>query len=57
MLRRSFLTCVAVRGLIFSAAQGVQFHPESIITESGRTIIRNWLRCVEAGVAQPAGAR
>ena len=23
--------------------EGVQFHPESIITETGKTIIQNWL--------------
>ncbi|MDQ3392583.1 MAG: aminodeoxychorismate/anthranilate synthase component II [Bacteroidota bacterium] len=26
--------------------QGVQFHPESILTENGKTIIKNWLEIV-----------
>ena len=30
----------AARGV---CVQGVQFHPESIITENGKLIIRNWL--------------
>jgi anthranilate/para-aminobenzoate synthase component II len=25
-------------------AYGVQFHPESILTESGRELIQNWIR-------------
>ena len=32
------------RACAFARAQGVQFHPESIITENGKTIIRNWLQ-------------
>jgi len=27
--------------------QGVQFHPESIITTEGRTIIRNFIKLIE----------
>lgn len=36
-------TIMAVRHRDFPWIQGVQFHPESIITEDGRRIIRNWL--------------
>ena len=36
-------TIMAVRHRQFPWIQGVQFHPESIITENGRLIIRNWL--------------
>jgi len=36
-------TIMALRHRQFPWIQGVQFHPESIITENGRTIVRNWL--------------
>jgi anthranilate/para-aminobenzoate synthase component II len=28
--------------------EGVQFHPESILTTSGHDLLRNWLRRVDA---------
>lgn len=49
-------TIMAVRHKRYPWIQGVQFHPESIITESGKTIIRNWLRSLDAGAGKPEGA-
>lgn len=36
-------TVMAVRHRKYPWIQGVQFHPESIITDNGKLIIRNWL--------------
>ena len=36
-------TIMAVRHRKYPWIQGVQFHPESIITDNGKLIIRNWL--------------
>ena len=37
-------TIMGVRHRAYPWIQGVQFHPESIITEDGKRIIRNWLQ-------------
>jgi len=39
-------TIMAVRHRRYPKIQGVQFHPESIITESGLTIIANWVELI-----------
>jgi para-aminobenzoate synthetase component 2 len=31
--------------------EGVQFHPESVLTEAGGRMISNWLACYGSGVA------
>ena len=41
-------TIMAVRHRRYPKIQGVQFHPESIITENGLTIIRNWVALINA---------
>jgi anthranilate/para-aminobenzoate synthase component II len=38
----------AVKHKKYPKIQGVQFHPESIITENGLTIIRNWVNLINA---------
>lgn len=43
-------TIMAVRHRKYPWIQGVQFHPESIITDNGRLIIRNWLRSLPPAV-------
>ena len=39
---------MAVRHRRYPKIQGVQFHPESIITESGLTIIANWVELIRS---------
>jgi len=41
-------TIMAVRHRKYPKIQGVQFHPESIITENGIAIIRNWVALINA---------
>jgi anthranilate synthase component 2 len=41
-------TIMAVKHRRYPKIQGVQFHPESIITENGLTIIRNWVALINA---------
>ena len=39
---------MAVKHKKYPKIQGVQFHPESIITENGLTIIKNWVDLINA---------
>ena len=41
-------TIMAVKHRKYPKIQGVQFHPESIITENGLHIIRNWVNLIDA---------
>ncbi|KVH88774.1 hypothetical protein Ccrd_025778 [Cynara cardunculus var. scolymus] len=38
---------MAARHKVYRHLQGVQFHPESIITTEGRTIVRNFIKLIE----------
>ncbi|KAK8529148.1 hypothetical protein V6N13_102082 [Hibiscus sabdariffa] len=38
---------MAARHKVYKHVQGVQFHPESIITSKGKTIVRNFIKLVE----------
>ena len=55
-------TIMAVRHRRFPLVQGVQFHPESIITQGGKRIVANFVRSMglpvdEAAVARGAGLK
>jgi anthranilate synthase component 2 len=50
-------TIMAVQHKKYPHIQGVQFHPESIITQNGKRIIGNWVKAVQGNVEmQPAAA-
>ncbi|MBE9100679.1 anthranilate synthase component II [Vacuolonema iberomarrocanum] len=50
-------TIMGVRHRNFPHIQGVQFHPESILTSSGKTLLRNFLTSLSAEAErQPVGA-
>jgi anthranilate synthase component 2 len=50
-------TIMGVRHRNFPHIQGVQFHPESILTRSGKQLLRNFLTALPAATArQPVGA-
>nr|XP_016515401.1 PREDICTED: anthranilate synthase beta subunit 1, chloroplastic-like isoform X2 [Nicotiana tabacum] len=38
---------MAARHKVYRHLQGVQFHPESIITTEGKTIVRNFVKLIE----------
>lgn len=38
--------------LSVTGMQGVQFHPESIITTEGKTIVRNFIKLIEKKEAE-----
>ena len=38
--------CMAVKHKKYPKIQGVQFHPESIITDNGLLIIKNWVKLI-----------
>jgi len=43
-------TVMGLRHRDHPTTEGVQFHPESILTAGGHDIVGNWLRVVDAGV-------
>ncbi|CAH9095935.1 unnamed protein product [Cuscuta epithymum] len=43
---------MAARHKVYRYLQGVQFHPESIITNEGKTIVQNFIRLVEKKEAE-----
>ncbi|XP_027097130.1 anthranilate synthase beta subunit 2, chloroplastic-like [Coffea eugenioides] len=43
---------MAARHKIYKHLQGVQFHPESIITDEGKTIVRNFIKMIERKEAE-----
>lgn len=43
---------MATRHRVYKHLQGVQFHPESIITDEGRTIVRNFIKIIERKEAE-----
>jgi anthranilate synthase component 2 len=47
-------TIMAVKHKKYPLIQGVQFHPESIITENGLLIIKNWVRAIDEAAAKAA---
>ncbi|GMJ13350.1 TRYPTOPHAN BIOSYNTHESIS 4, WEAK ETHYLENE INSENSITIVE7, anthranilate synthase beta subunit 1 [Hibiscus trionum] len=46
---------MAARHKVYKHVQGVQFHPESIITSEGKAIVRNFIKLVEKKEAAEAG--
>ena len=46
--------CMAVKHKKYPKIQGVQFHPESIITDNGVLIIENWVKLIHCVTTKPA---
>ncbi|MDJ1169459.1 aminodeoxychorismate/anthranilate synthase component II [Roseofilum sp. BLCC_M154] len=46
-------TIMGVRHRQYPHIQGVQFHPESILTTKGKDLLRNFLRSLSSGKAKP----
>ncbi len=46
-------TIMGVRHRDYPHIEGVQFHPESILTTVGKTLLENWLRMVQQFQQQP----
>ncbi|MGA7937460.1 MAG: aminodeoxychorismate/anthranilate synthase component II [Kovacikia sp.] len=47
-------TIMGVRHRQYPHIQGVQFHPESILTESGKQLLRNFLASISDGIGRRA---